>query len=145
MVATLQTTGEGADLSSGHYEKPSARAWLEESRTALSAQAPLTPRVPCLSGFEKRAVNLKMGKKRHRAMLLVRKSCKLNCVSEWSCPALGVIVFWGMVEDGERKAVGQEGFGMGRSCQGLEEGPVLTVLVHSPYPSWCCSSTSPFF
>lgn len=49
---------------SGHWEHPSAREWLEESRrTALRAQAPVTPQVPHLSGFEKRAVNLKKGER----------------------------------------------------------------------------------
>lgn len=43
VVGTLQTTGEGTDLGFGHCEEPSAREWLEESRTALSAQAPVTP------------------------------------------------------------------------------------------------------
>lgn len=46
-------------LGSGHCEEPSARDWLDESRAALSAQAPVTPQVPCLSGFEKRAGSLK--------------------------------------------------------------------------------------
>lgn len=82
-------------------------------------------------------------------MVPVRKSCRLNGVSEWGWLSFGV---WGKMEKGERTSVHtsvvtarQEGFGMGRSCQGFEEGPVLSVLVLSPYPSWCCSSNSPFF
>lgn len=98
--------------------------------------------------FEERAVNLKR-REGHRAMLPVRKSCRLDDVSEWSCPALGLAVFWGVVKDGEMRAhicsYSQEGFGMGRSCQGFEEGPVLTVLVLSHIPAGAAAAAAPFF
>lgn len=104
----------------------------------------MTPPVPCLSGFEKRAVNLKR-REAHKAMYPVRKSCKLNCGSEWSCPALGYGERWREKSTHPSFQSGRKDLGWAGAARDLGRVLSLLSLCTHHIPAGAAAATAPFF